>query len=105
MSFLKRLAWTMGLTMPVYIVSYAYRNPQVLLAYTGGMTGLVILLVMPPLLMIGARKQKVEEKYGERNVYKSLFHHLGWSIFLLVFGAGAFGLTIYGLVVGGAGGG
>ena len=70
---LRKGLWAIVISIPVFIVACVYRDPQVMLAYTGGLSGLVILFCIPTGFVIGARMYKMENVIGEENFNKSYY--------------------------------
>ena len=75
--------WSIILTIPVLAIVCFYRNPQVMVTYTGGICGAFILLIIPATLVAYSRTHKAENIYGH-NHNKSPFSHVGW-IYLVYF--------------------
>lgn len=44
---LKKALWSFGLSLPVIIISCVFKNPQVIMTYTGGLGGTSILFIIP----------------------------------------------------------
>jgi len=68
----------------VIIITSFYRNPQVLLTYTGGLCGAFILMIIPMAIVRGARRSEPELRFGP-NPYKSKFTSSKSFNFVLVF--------------------
>lgn len=71
-SFYVKGFWSFILQIPVFIICCFYRNPQVMLTYTGGLCGAFILMIIPMISIDNARRKNIEAKYG-RNPYQSFF--------------------------------
>ena len=100
MKRLERILYTIGLTIPVYIVCFFAKKPQVILSYTGGFMGVMIMLVIPAYLLYAANGGKVEREVRDWNIHKSWFHRSYWQYILWVFTVIAMVMTIYGEIVG-----
>lgn len=77
-SRMRKGLWSFALSVPVIIITMFLRDPQLLIKYTGGFTGSVILLLIPALFVQGARKLNFEEMYDRLNFNKSPFSHPIW---------------------------
>ena len=100
---LQKGLWAIVISIPVLIVACFYRKPQVMLAYTGGITGLVILFCIPTAFVIGARKKRMEEVHGVENFNKSYYSGIGWIIVSALFGLFSFVMVVLGLINHGGG--
>jgi Mn2+/Fe2+ NRAMP family transporter len=88
--------WSFIISIPVIIIVCCYRNPQVLVTYTGGICGVFILFLIPLTLVFHARKKNPEQTYGD-NFNKSPFQHSAWMIAILIYALLTLASTIYGL--------
>ena len=77
--------WSIGLSIPVIICSLLHFHPQVVVKFTGGITGVVILLVIPAVLVQGARKYDPGYYYDKLNINKSPFANCFWPYFIYMF--------------------
>jgi hypothetical protein len=59
-SFMVKGFWSFILQIPVFIITSLYRNPQVMLTYTGGLCGAFILMIIPMLILKTSRNRRVE---------------------------------------------
>lgn len=103
-SKLKKGLWSIGLSIPVIIITIFLRDPQVLITYTGGFTGMVILLLIPALFVQGARRLGQEYIHDRVNFNKSPFSHPIFPYIVYTFSFITLGVLIYGIVKGGGGG-
>ena len=74
--------WSIILSIPVIIIVCSYRNPQVLVTYTGGLCGAFILLIFPATLAYYARKEDWEKRLNDVNHNKAGFGDI-WIYFTL----------------------
>ena len=58
----KKALWSFCLQIPVVIVAFLERSPQVLITYTGGFTGVLLMLVFPALIYLYSKRQDYEER-------------------------------------------
>lgn len=63
--------WSIILSIPVIVIVLAYRKPQVMVTYTGGLCGAFILLIFPATLVYYARKEDQEKKFNDVNHNKA----------------------------------
>lgn len=103
-SRLKKGLWSTALSVPVIIITLFLKDPQILITYTGGFTGMVILLLVPALFVQGARRLNLEEVYDRKNFNASPFKHPFWPYLVYLFSVLTFGVLVYGLIKGGGGG-
>lgn len=103
-SKMKKGLWSFGLSVPVIIITLLMRDPQILITYTGGLTGMVILLLIPALFVQGARRLGLEDVYDRVNFNKSPFSHPVWPYTIYAFSIITFAVLVYGIVKGGGGG-
>ena len=96
--------WAFILSIPVFIITIFTRNVQVLVTYTGGICGTLILFVIPVTLTIFARKRNLEENFGP-NFNRSPFKHIIFVILVLIYAAMTFAAVFYGMIVPHKGGG
>lgn len=104
MSRLKKGLWSFALSVPVIIITLFLRNPQILVTYTGGLTGTLILLLIPAGFVQGARRLGLEDVYDRINFNKSPFRHPIFPYLIYAFSALTLGVLIYGIAKGGGGG-
>ena len=103
-SRLKKGLWSIALSLPVIGVAIIHLNAQMLIKYTGGLTGCVILLIVPALFVQGARRLNMEDVYDRMNFNKSPFTHWVWPWVVYTFSAITLVVIIHGIAVGGGGG-
>lgn len=101
-SKLKKGMWSFILSVPVIIITLFFRDPQILITYTGGFTGVFILLLIPTLFVQGARRLGLEDVFDKTNFNKSSFRHPFWPYLIYAFSALTLGVLIYGLIQGGS---
>ena len=101
---LKKGLWSAALSIPAIIVAYTHIDPQVLLKYTGGLTGVCILLLIPTIFVQGARRLNMEVLYDRANFNKSPFTHWFWPYIIYAFSLLTLGIIIYGIAKGAGGG-
>ena len=78
-----------------------FKNPQVIVTYTGGICGTFILFLFPVTLVSFARRhQKLKELRGEKveepNFNASPFQHVGFQVLITCFAL----VTLYFVIVG-----
>lgn len=56
--------WSFILMCPVFLFTLFYRKPQVILTYTGGLCGTMMLMVFPLIWVLGSRRKNAERLYG-----------------------------------------
>jgi hypothetical protein len=100
----QKLLWSIGLQTPVIIAAFFLDNPQVLITYTGGTTGVFIMLVIPATFFLGSKKYDMETVFNQKNFNKSFLSHKFWGYFTYAFGAFSLGMIVYGLATGSGGG-
>lgn len=64
--------WSFVLQIPVILITSFYRNPQVMLTYTGGLCGAFILMIIPLMIVRGSRLSRPQLRFGP-NPYQSYF--------------------------------
>jgi hypothetical protein len=104
MSRMKKGLWSACLSIPVIIVAMIHLDAQMLIKYTGGITGCVILLLVPALFVQGARKFNAEDVFDRKNFNKSPFTHWAWPYIIYAFAIVCYSVIIYGLITGSGGG-
>jgi hypothetical protein len=100
---LKKGLWSIALSLPVVAVTLFYRDAQTLITYTGGLTGMVILLLIPAAFVQGSRRLGFEDIHGKTNHNNSPFKHAFWPFFIYGFSLITLGVVIYGIFKGGGG--
>ena len=82
--------WTIGITLPVYILSLAKFQVKTIISITGGIPGLYLLLLLPPLLAFNARKWAKSASVPEgKNFHKptlssNIWIYASWIVGLLI---------------------
>lgn len=99
-SKMKKGLWSIGLSIPVIIITLFLRDPQVMLTYTGGITGTMILLLIPTIFVQGARKLNLEDVYDKNNFNRSPFRHPIWPYVVYLFSLITLGIIIWGIASG-----
>lgn len=92
--------WSCILTIPVIAIVLLTRDVQAMVTYTGGFCGAFILIFIPSVLVIYARKQAKNLTHGE-NPNASPFKSNVWAWFTIAWGC----LVIIAVVIKIAGGG
>lgn len=98
---LKKGIWSIGISLPTIVVTLFLRDPQFLVTYTGGLTGVIILLLIPTIFVQMARKMDLESTFNAKNFNKSNFTSPLIPYLLYLFSAVALGILIYGIIRGG----
>ena len=98
---LKKGIWSIGISLPAIVVTLFLRDPQILVTYTGGLTGVIILLLIPTIFVQMARRMDLESTFNEKNFNKSNFTSPIIPYLLYIFSAVALGILIYGIIRGG----
>ena len=84
-SKLKKGIWSIGISAPAIIITLFLRDPQLLVTYTGGLTGVIILLLIPSIFVQRARYLNLESAYNRENFNKSPFSHPIFPYFIYAF--------------------
>jgi len=103
-SRLKKGLWSILLSIPVIIITLFLDDPQLLIKYTGGLTGVFILLLIPAFFVQGARRLNLEDVYDRMNFNRSPFSHPFWPYVVYLFAIITYAIIIYGIVKGSSGG-
>lgn len=82
--------------LPPIGIAFATHNVKYLVNYTGSYAGLGIMLVVPAILVIFARKRVAQLLPGQSNPYRHpLFRHDAWAYVILLISAAALALITY----------
>uniref|UniRef100_A0A7S3JG32 Amino acid transporter transmembrane domain-containing protein n=1 Tax=Euplotes harpa TaxID=151035 RepID=A0A7S3JG32_9SPIT len=101
MTRMKKGLWSFMLSVPVIVITLFLRDPQLLVTYTGGLTGIIILLLIPTIFVQLSRKWDLESTYDNNNFNRSPFRHPYWPYLIYSFSLLTFGVIVYGIVKGG----
>lgn len=93
--------WSIIFSIPVIVLVCFFKNPQVIVTYTGGICGTFILFLFPVGLVTFARRhQKMKQLQGvkteEVNFNASPFQHVGFQVLITCFAI----MTLYFVIVG-----
>lgn len=89
-----RVLWTLGLSIPCFIVTYLQLNTLLIFNISAGMVG-VLILGMKGILVHYARKHDIERKVGHPNPLKSYFQHKAWIYVVLIITGLLLGANIF----------
>lgn len=84
-SRLKKGLWSFLLSIPAIGVALTHIDAQLLIKYTGGTTGIVIMLLIPALFVQGARRYNMEDVFDRMNFNRSPFSHWIYPYLVYVF--------------------
>lgn len=86
--------FTLLIIVPCAMLALVLRDDiELVIGFTGGICGVLILLIVPPLLVYKARKLCPLDP--KRNPFKSVFYSNAWIICLLVLGAAFIPYNLY----------
>ena len=95
-------------SLPVLIICFITQNPQVIVTYTGGICGTFIVLIVPVMIVLFARRHErrqaaQEGKKKEENFNASPFQSMAWVVTIVVFSVITLYFVIVGIIKGNAG--
>ena len=99
---LKKGIWSICISLPAIVVTLFLRDPQLLVTYTGGLTGVIILLLIPTIFVQAARRLNLENTFNRENFNKSNFTSPIIPYLIYIFSVIALSILIYGMVKGGS---
>lgn len=98
LSNLQKGFWSILVTLPILLISVLIEDCHEIIKFTGGITGSIVMFVIPVLYLLGSKKHMVQNLLLQRNFHESSYSKSFWPYLIITFAAAVILMVIIGKV-------